>query len=300
MVTPQGTVTRQSRLRSRATAAIPAGPCRQPAGETQVTGLLRISEPGDGFLRRNDPAAGRWYSRDVAAIAAARGLVDVAPFFVDADAASSAVPSEGPGGPRGGLTVVAFNNHHLIYADTWFVLALMAGGAGLFMLLPERRRDVSLRRGSRALRTRPGPQRNRTGSWMTRPAKTWKAATPGPFWITEYCGSTKVLMLAPLGSSNTLAQPQPDRHHGVLAEGERRDPRRAQIEPVGQVEDSSGCAVTVCRPLPSSVCCHEARSVVRPHACGALTTASTPACHFRVPSAGELAVARPATGRCPS
>ncbi len=105
-----------------------------PAGEMQVTGLLRISEPG-GFLRRNDPAAGRWYARDVAAIAAARGLADVAPYFVDADGSS-----DGPGGPRGGLTVVAFNNHHLIYALTWFVLAVMAGGAGLFVLLPERRR----------------------------------------------------------------------------------------------------------------------------------------------------------------
>lgn len=105
-----------------------------PAGETQVTGLLRISEP-DGFLRRNDPAAGRWYSRDVAAIAAARGLADVAPFFIDADTSSDV-----PGGPRGGLTVVAFNNHHLVYALTWFVLAILAGGAGLFVLLPERRR----------------------------------------------------------------------------------------------------------------------------------------------------------------
>ena len=44
---------------------------------------------------------------------------------------------------------------------------------------------------------------------MTTPAKTWKAATPGPFWITEYCGSTKVLRLAPLGSSNTRPSPSP-------------------------------------------------------------------------------------------
>lgn len=140
MVTPQGTV-----LVNRGFVAgdrrDPGGAvAANPAGETQVTGLLRISEPGDGFLRRNDPAAGRWYSRDVAAIAAARGLVDVAPFFVDADASSSAVPSEGPGGPRGGLTVVSFTNHHLIYALTWFVLAILAAGAALFMLLPERRR----------------------------------------------------------------------------------------------------------------------------------------------------------------
>ena len=39
-----------------------------------MTGLLRMSEPGGAFLRSNDPAADRWFSRDVAAIAASRGL----------------------------------------------------------------------------------------------------------------------------------------------------------------------------------------------------------------------------------
>ena len=95
-------------------------------GTVSVTGLLRLSEPGGGFLRHNDPAADRWYSRDVAAIAAARGLANVAPFFVDADATSN------PGGlPIGGLTVIAFPNNHLVYALTWFTLALMLAGAGL-------------------------------------------------------------------------------------------------------------------------------------------------------------------------
>ncbi|MDE0947712.1 MAG: SURF1 family protein, partial [Sphingobium sp.] len=42
----------------------------RPAGPVRVTGLLRLTEPGGGFLRDNDPAADRWYSRDVAAIAA--------------------------------------------------------------------------------------------------------------------------------------------------------------------------------------------------------------------------------------
>lgn len=88
--------------------------------DTTVTGLLRITEPGGGFLRDNDPAAGRWYSRDVAAIAAAQGLADAAPYFVDADATAN------PGGwPRGGLTVVQFRNTHLVYALTWFGLAAM-------------------------------------------------------------------------------------------------------------------------------------------------------------------------------
>ncbi|MGJ4951900.1 SURF1 family protein [Bradyrhizobium sp. HKCCYLS20291] len=97
-----------------------------PDGPVSVTGLLRISEPGGGFLRHNDPAANRWYSRDVAAITATRGLRDVAPFFIDADAAPN------PGGyPIGGLTVIAFPNNHLVYALTWFTLALMLAGAGV-------------------------------------------------------------------------------------------------------------------------------------------------------------------------
>ncbi|WP_255468017.1 SURF1 family protein [Reyranella sp. CPCC 100927] len=94
------------------------------AGVVHVTGLLRTTEPGGAFLRANDPVVDRWYSRDVPAIAAARGLADVAPFFIDADAAPN------PGGwPIGGLTVVAFSNNHLVYALTWFALAFMLGGA---------------------------------------------------------------------------------------------------------------------------------------------------------------------------
>ncbi len=97
-----------------------------PIGKVTVTGLLRMTEPRGGFLRANDPGAGRWYSRDVAAIARAQELSKVAPFFVDADAAPN------PGGfPVGGLTVVQFRNVHLVYALTWFALAALSvfGGA---------------------------------------------------------------------------------------------------------------------------------------------------------------------------
>ena len=97
-----------------------------PTGAVTITGLLRMTEPKGAFLRTNDPAANRWYSRDVAAIAAARGLAQVAPFFIDADATPN------PGGyPIGGLTVIAFANNHLIYALTWFALAFMLAGAYL-------------------------------------------------------------------------------------------------------------------------------------------------------------------------
>lgn len=94
-----------------------------PDGQVEITGLLRITEPKGGFLRDNVPQHNRWYSRDVAAIAAARGLQHVAPFFVDADAGSRSA-----GGPIGGLTVIRFPNNHLIYALTWFALAFMLAG----------------------------------------------------------------------------------------------------------------------------------------------------------------------------
>ena len=97
-----------------------------PTGTVEVTGLLRASEPGGGFLRSNDPGSGRWYSRDVAAIARARGLGEVAPVFIDAEA------TPGAGYPVGGLTVVAFRNAHLVYALTWFGLAgLSLAGAAI-------------------------------------------------------------------------------------------------------------------------------------------------------------------------
>lgn len=107
-----------------------------PPGPVSLTGLVRISEPGGAFLRHNDPAADRWYSRDVAAIARARHLPNVAPYFVDADAAPAR-----RGEPVGGLTVVRFPNNHLAYAITWYSLAVMVAGAFLVLLRVERRRS---------------------------------------------------------------------------------------------------------------------------------------------------------------
>jgi len=109
-------------------------------GNTTVTGLLRLTEPKGAFLRANDAATDRWYSRDVAAIATARGLGAVAPYFIDADAAD--VPGDGP---RGGLTVVSFPNNHLVYALTWFALAAGLAGATAFVARDEWRRMAGRR-----------------------------------------------------------------------------------------------------------------------------------------------------------
>jgi surfeit locus 1 family protein len=120
-----------------------------PEGEQVVEGLLRMSEPRGRVLQDNDAAAGRWYSRDVAAIAAARGLGDakaIAPYFVDVAAANDA-PLDWP---RPGLTVLHFSNNHLIYALTWFVLAGMVAVAIGFAAVAEYRagrRRAAARRG---------------------------------------------------------------------------------------------------------------------------------------------------------
>ena len=108
----------------------------QPSGDVEIVGLLRLTEPGGRFLRPNQPAQERWFSRDVAAIASARGLHDAAPFFVDAERSANGTF------PIGGLTVVDFRNAHAVYALTWFALAGVCG-FGAWRVLMDRRAAVS-------------------------------------------------------------------------------------------------------------------------------------------------------------
>ena len=116
----------------RTAGSIPLAP-----GQVTVTGLLRLTEPDGGFLRENDPAADRWYSRDVAAIAEQHALAPVAPYFVDAGADGTPPAT---GAPVPGLTVVRFHNSHLVYTITWYALALMSAAAALFLIRDARRR----------------------------------------------------------------------------------------------------------------------------------------------------------------
>ena len=142
-----------------------ATPAQSAASVRTVTGLLRLSEPGGGFLRKNVADAGRWYSRDVAAIAAAQGLSDVAPYFIDADATAPVATSgrqQGAGAPAapaasdaynsvapiGGLTVIAFSDNHMVYALTWYALALMVAVAGVWLQMAARRSSPQATRGT--------------------------------------------------------------------------------------------------------------------------------------------------------
>jgi len=128
-----------------------------PPSPVTVQGLIRMTEPKGGFLRSNDPAQQRWFSRDVAAIAQALQLGHAAPFFIDAGLPTAgtraltaeAVEVAGAAAtasttwPRAGMTTIRFPNSHLVYAITWYGLALMVVGAAWLVVRYERRAGLN-------------------------------------------------------------------------------------------------------------------------------------------------------------
>ncbi|WP_336486102.1 SURF1 family protein [Methylobacterium nigriterrae] len=101
-------------------------------GETTVTGILRASEPRGMFVPAPDPARGEWFNRDIAGIAAARGLAGAAPYLIEADAAPNSAAW-----PRGGQLRVDLPNNHLQYAFTWYGIAACL--VGVFSVFAWRR-----------------------------------------------------------------------------------------------------------------------------------------------------------------
>jgi surfeit locus 1 family protein len=84
----------------------------------EITGVLRWPEARSWFTPSDDPGRNRFYSRDPAGIAAARGWDGVAPFYIEQEAP---VP---PGGlPHPSPLSVQLRNDHLQYAVTWYSLA---------------------------------------------------------------------------------------------------------------------------------------------------------------------------------
>lgn len=117
-----------------------AGAPADAAGDAvNVTGLLRFSEPKGGFMRDNAPGEDRWHSRDVQAIAQAKGLNHAAPFFVDQGLPGQPVAAMWP---RAGLTVIQFTNTHAVYALTWYGLALMVLGAAWLVIRYNKRKQA--------------------------------------------------------------------------------------------------------------------------------------------------------------
>ena len=92
----------------------------QITGPVEIVGVLRWPEARTWFSAADDPVHNLWFVRDPHAMAAAKGIGAVAPFYVEQE---SPVP---PGGwPQPGKLVVNLPNNHLQYVVTWYGLALV-------------------------------------------------------------------------------------------------------------------------------------------------------------------------------
>jgi surfeit locus 1 family protein len=90
------------------------------SGPVAITGVLRWPDTPSWFTPRDEPGHNLWFLRDPAAIAAAKELGDVAPFYVEQE---TPVP---PGGyPQPGKLEMRLRNEHLQYVVTWYGLALV-------------------------------------------------------------------------------------------------------------------------------------------------------------------------------
>ncbi|MEO0752313.1 MAG: SURF1 family protein [Pseudomonadota bacterium] len=110
-----------------------------PTGSLTITGLLRVTEPDGTLLEKNDPAAGRWFSRDVVALSEQAGLGRTAGYFIDAEHSSAEDTW-----PRGSLTQVTFRNSHLSYALTWYAMAVLFLGAMVYVIRDRMRHRAGL------------------------------------------------------------------------------------------------------------------------------------------------------------
>jgi surfeit locus 1 family protein len=93
------------------------------SGPVEVTGVLRWPEPPGLFTSAGDPGRNIWFSRDSAAMAAAKNIADAAPFYVEME---TPVPSGGL--PHPGRVQPSLPNNHFQYALTWLGLAAVLVG----------------------------------------------------------------------------------------------------------------------------------------------------------------------------
>ena len=105
------------------------------ARPVEITGVLRNPDAATFVTPQNQVGANRWFSRDVAAMAAALNAPDPAPVFLMAETSSNPewqalvpapIPAEIP-------------NRHLEYALTWFGLAGALAAVYAAMLLKRRK-----------------------------------------------------------------------------------------------------------------------------------------------------------------
>jgi surfeit locus 1 family protein len=100
------------------------------SGPVTLAGAMRWPDSRHWFTPGDDAAHNLWFVRDPAAIAAAKGLGAVAPFYIEQEAPAP------PGGlPQPGKLVVSLPDNHLQYALTWFGLAAVLAGTFIAWVL---------------------------------------------------------------------------------------------------------------------------------------------------------------------
>lgn len=110
-------------------------PQGQVSGPVEIVGALRWPEAEGWFTPQGEPEHNLWFSRDPAAIATAKGLGSVAPFYISQE---GPIP---PGGiPKPGPLSVHLRNEHLQYAITWYGLATVLLVVFMSFAMSRRRR----------------------------------------------------------------------------------------------------------------------------------------------------------------
>ena len=114
---------------------ISARPPVDPAATAPVTvtGVLRKAEPGNLFSPANTP--GRWYVRDVAAMAAALEAPQAAPLTLMAETSTNPAWTARTPAP----VPAEIANRHLEYALTWYGLAAVLLGVYAALLVKRRK-----------------------------------------------------------------------------------------------------------------------------------------------------------------
>src|SRR5437588_683341 len=106
----------------------------RPSGVVDIVGVMRWPEARGTFTPGDQPEKNLWFARDPAAMAAAKGWGNVAPFYIDQEA-----PPAPSGLPRVGPLKPSLPNNHLQYAVTWYGLALVFLISAVFFMRARRR-----------------------------------------------------------------------------------------------------------------------------------------------------------------
>ena len=103
-------------------------------GRVEIVGVMRWPERPGLFTPAAEPAKNLWFARDPIAMAEAKGLGPVAPFYIELESPPA------PGGlPQAAKLQPSFPDSHLGYALTWYGLALALAGSFAVWLVGRRR-----------------------------------------------------------------------------------------------------------------------------------------------------------------